>query len=118
MSNDTPIPPRSGRRAHEQRRYPRLSRPLDARWSGGSGGFSCRIADLSWGGCFIETLATPAIDEVTTVTLPVGERTVNIQGRVRYVHGGIGFAVQFDPLSRETIQVLEELLGPPRSGGA
>lgn len=96
----------------ERRRYPRLVRPLDGKYRGASGGTTCRIADISWGGCFIQTLSEPATGEQTIVTVPVGDRSIDISGRVVYVDRNIGFSVEFDPLSPEEVEALTPLLGP------
>ena len=97
----------------ERRRYQRLVRPLQATFKGGSGATACRIGDISWGGCFIQTVAAPQLHERTQVTLVAGEGTINLDGVVVYVEPGIGFAVQFDPLTPGQVQFLKDLLGDP-----
>ena len=72
--------------------------------------------DISWGGCFIETVTTPSRDEHTIVMIPVGDTKIGIGGQVLYVDRGIGFAVRFDSLTLAQIEALRSLLGdPPRS---
>jgi len=97
----------------EHRKYPRIGKPLDAVWRGASGGSSCRIADVSWGGCFVQTPAEPAIGEHTVVTTVIGGREVRLTGAVVYRERAIGFAIQFDPLAPEQIDVMKDLLGVP-----
>ena len=81
----------------ERRRSPRVATPLDGSWSGASGGSACRIADISWGGCFINTLAEPSKDERTIVTMDL--------------------ALEFDPLTLRKSKSSEPILGdPPPSG--
>ena len=97
----------------ERRRYQRLVRPIEAAFTGTSGATSCRIGDISWGGCFIQTVTAPPMHHRTEITFPVGDGTLMLPGKVVYVENGIGFAVQFDPLTPDQVQVLRELLGNP-----
>ena len=97
--------------ATERRRYPRLVRPLDGTWTGASGAANCRIADISWGGCFLQTMAEPRVGERTQVTVPVGDARVTISGTVVSLERPIGFSVQFDELSAEQVEGLTPLLG-------
>ena len=69
--------------------------------------------DISWGGCFIETVTAPSRDEHTIVTVPIGDAKIEIGGRVLYVERGMGFAVEFEPLTCETVEALKQLLGDP-----
>jgi hypothetical protein len=96
----------------ERRKYPRLVQPLDGSWTGASGASICRIGDISWGGCFINSLAEPRIGERTTVTVPVGAAIVTVAGTVVHLDKPMGFSVQFDELSTEQIEALRPLLGP------
>jgi hypothetical protein len=98
---------------YDQRQYRRLAKPLEARWRGASVGSICRIADISWGGCFVQTPAEPAIGEHTVVTATIGSREVTLAGSVVYREPPIGFAIRFDPMSAEQIDVLKEMLGEP-----
>jgi len=97
----------------ERRRYPRIAKPIDGSWSGASGAADCRIADISWGGCFINTMAAPALGERTIVTLPIGGAPVTIEGKVVSVDRPMGFAVEFDPLTPEQVDALKPMLGDP-----
>ena len=100
----------------ERRQHPRLAKPLDGTWRGASGGSPCRIADISWGGCFIQTLAEPSIGEHTVVCVPVADRTLEIAGTIVYRERAIGFAVRFDPLTADQTAALKPLLGEPPAG--
>ena len=97
----------------DRRRHPRLAQPFDASWSGASGGSACRIADISWGGCFITTLAEPSKGERAIVTISVGYATITVEGRVASVDRPMGFAVEFDPLTTDQIAALSMILGDP-----
>ena len=73
----------------------------------------CRIADIGWGGCFIEAMATPAIGEVTIVAVPVRGAIVEIQGTVRYTESAMGFSMEFERLTPDQVDALAGLLGEP-----
>ena len=102
----------------ERRQHQRLARPFDGNWEGGSGGTACRIGDLSLGGCFVETLATPTAGEETKVTINFGgDISMTFAGTVIYVEPRIGFAVKFhdlDPQTTEQIGQMLDALGPKR----
>ena len=97
----------------ENRKYPRIGKPLEATWRGASGGSVCRVADVSWGGCFVQTPAEPAIGEHTVLSIVIGGHEVTLTGSVIYRERAMGFAVQFDPLTREQIDGMKNLLGVP-----
>ena len=97
----------------EQRKYPRVSTPFDGSWSSASGGATCRIADIGWGGCFINTLAMPVAGERTVVTLKLGDVAVELRGTVVNPVRALGFAVVFDPLTAAQIDALTPVLGLP-----
>ena len=98
---------------NERRRYQRLVKPLHASFRGGSGASECRIADISWGGCFVQTVTAPQNHERTQVSFLVGSETLALEGQVVYREPGMGFALQFDPLTTEHVRVLKDLLGNP-----
>jgi hypothetical protein len=97
----------------ERRRYTRLARPLDGGWHGRSGSASCRIADIGWGGCFVDSRTAPPMNETTVVTVGDGDGSMEFAGRVVYVERGMGFAVQFDALTAHQVAALTRLLGEP-----
>lgn len=97
----------------ERRRFSRFTNPLEARWRAQSGASPCRLTDISWGGCFVQTLTEPSVGEATIVSVPVGDKTVDISGRVAYIDKGMGFAMEFDPMTVEQMEILKPLLGNP-----
>ena len=97
----------------ERRNYIRLAKPIEVHLSGAGSGSACRIADISWGGCFVQTMAIPAIGERTVISIPAGDRAVALEGTVIYQEKPIGFGMQFDPLTADQVAVLAELLGSP-----
>jgi hypothetical protein len=95
----------------ERRQHRRLARPFDGNWEGGSGGTACRIGDLSLGGCFVETLATPTAGEETKVTIKFGgDISMTFAGTVIYVEPRLGFAVKFHELDPATSEQIKQLL--------
>jgi hypothetical protein len=95
-----------------------IAKPRDATWRGAGGGSVCRIADISWGGCFVQALAQPAIRERTEIMARIGDRDITLNGSVVYVEAPFGFSIEFDPLTEEQITVMKELLGEPPASGA
>ena len=100
----------------ERRKHSRIARPLDATFQGATGNASCRVADIGWGGCFVQTLAEPDIGWRTVITPAIQGQTVDLSCAVVYRVRTMGFGVQFDPLSREQVHVLRLLLGEPPQG--
>jgi len=101
----------------DRRKHQRIARPFEGTWKGASGANKCRINDLSIGGCFVETLATPAAGEETQVTILVGsEHSMTFAGKVLYVEPKMGFAVKFHELTGDgpgqLARVLEALAIP------
>jgi hypothetical protein len=97
----------------ERRRYARLARPLDGGWHGRSGSASCRISDIGWGGCFVDSRTAPPVNDSTIISVGGADGSIEIAGRVVNVENGVGFAVQFDALNAQQIAALTRLLGEP-----
>jgi hypothetical protein len=78
----------------ERRTHPRAG-PFDGAWSGASGGSVVRISDLSEGGCFVESLIVPPLNDRVTVMLALGSADDTcVTGHVTTTEPGIGFGVQ------------------------
>jgi len=97
----------------DQRKYTRITKPLEATWRGASGGSPCRIADISWGGCFVQVMVEFAIRERTEIVTTIGDNEITLTGSVVYLERPLGFSMGFDPLTHEQIDVLKEMLGQP-----
>jgi hypothetical protein len=95
----------------ERRKARRLTVPLEGGWQGASGRQPCRIADLSTGGCFVESLTAPAVGEIVNVTisLPDGHRLEAVT-EVTYIYPSIGFGARFVNLADRDGQVLTDNL--------
>jgi hypothetical protein len=92
--------------ANDRRHHQRYPHPLDGSWSGASGTGTCRVADISVGGCFIESLAMPAVGEVAVVTVNVGDHAMSFTGEVLYVEKSMGFAVKFREIPTDQLNGL------------
>lgn len=91
----------------EQRRYPRLERPIDGRWEGASGLRHVRLTSLSLGGCFVDTIGRPSLGEPTRVDITfAGREPLALTGVVVYLDRISGFGVRFLPLTREQEEAL------------
>jgi len=99
----------------ERRQHQRYKHLLEGQWAGASGTGTCRVTDISLGGCFIQTLALPAVGEETTVTIHMGNHRLAFAGRIAYVESGMGFAVQFQNVDSEEIRQIVELLNTLQS---
>jgi len=86
----------------ERRHDARIAGPFEGHWHGGSGATEARIADLSLGGCFVETRMQPGLGEETDVTVLFADgQSITLQGRVAYTAPGIGFGIAFRPLTAD-----------------
>ena len=83
----------------ERRQEPRIPCVLEATWDGQSGRQPCRVTDLSWHGCFVQSVYAPALANEATVTVTLGGDRVGFRGRVQYVEPRMGFGVVFDTIS-------------------
>jgi Tfp pilus assembly protein PilZ len=86
-------------------------RPFEGSWRGASGANSCRISDVSLGGCFVQTLATPTAGEETHVTITFGKDvSMTFAGKVIYIEPSMGFAVKFNELDGEASDEVRRLI--------
>jgi hypothetical protein len=86
----------------ERRRHRRVPALLEVEWQGAAGKHEARTADLSPGGCFIDTIAQAAVGEVVIIRLrlPAGG-WIALRGEVTYQFPGVGFGVRFTGASAE-----------------
>lgn len=95
----------------ERRQHFRLAVPIEGSWHGASGATTCRIADISVGGCFIQSLAAPSPGESTEVTMQLGAGgPLTVRGIVVYVERGMGFAVSFQDVSPAAQAQIQRLI--------
>ena len=84
------MPANPDRRSHE-----RLKGPFDGSWDGSSGMRSCRITDLSAGGCFVDAIASPEVGTIVNVSVELDGRKFVVPATVAYIDRVQGFAVRF-----------------------
>ena len=96
----------------ERRREARVPSVLDAIWHAQSGASRCRVTDLSWHGCFVQSVALPGYDDETSLTISVGNTDVRIRGRVRYVEPLMGFGFGFSEVTDRQLDALAAVIGP------
>jgi hypothetical protein len=88
----------------DRRHHERLKGPFDGTWDGSSGMRTCRITDLSAGGCFIDAMASPEVGSDINISIELDGRTFVIPATVAYMDRIQGFAVRFND-SGETSQL-------------
>jgi hypothetical protein len=96
----------------ERRQFSRLPGPYDGSWNGASGNRDCRITDLSPGGCFIDSFATPEIGASIMVTLTFGASLFTVPARVVYLDRIQGFGVRFE--ESDHARALAYAMSPPQ----
>src|SRR4030095_5080676 len=100
-----------GRDDRRQKRQ-RIERQFDCTWLSTWGEEKTRISSLSPSGCYIASrFTTPAEGTVVaelTLALPIGRLTV--QGTVLDAMRGVGFAVRFTDLDKDTRDSLSVLI--------
>ncbi len=95
----------------ERRTDTRLEVCLDAVWDGALGNRRTRVADLSEGGCYIDSIAEVYVGEILylKIQLPNGQ-WLELQGEVAHRVSRLGFGVRFVDLSSEQSQTLRWLI--------
>ena len=93
------------RREDERRRV-----SFEAWWEGLSGRHAARVADISMGGCFIDTTGVAEVGEliVFAIRKPSGE-WLQLRGEVVSVDPNVGFSVSYTFLTDEEQQELKRL---------
>lgn len=94
----------------ERREDERARVSLEARWEGLSGRHEARVADISMGGCFIDTDGTAKLGELVVFSIkkPDGEWLM-LRGEVVSVDPHTGFSVSYTFLTDEEQQELKRL---------
>lgn len=97
--------------ADERRQHRRVPVLFEVEWQGTAGRHEARTADLSLGGCFIDTIAQAAVGEVVAVRLrlPAGG-WIELRGEVTYQFPSMGFGVRFTGASEADRKRLEWLV--------
>lgn len=95
----------------ERREDARARVSIEARWEGLSGQHNARVADLSLGGCFIDTLGKAEIGEFIAfgIKQPNGN-WLQLRGEVASVDQHAGFSVAFTYLTEDEQRALARLI--------
>ncbi len=95
----------------ERRTDNRLEVCLDAVWDGALGDRHTRIADLSAGGCYIDSIAEVYVGEFLRlkIQLPNGQ-WLELMGEVAHRVSRLGFGVRFVDLANEQLMTLQWLI--------
>ena len=96
---------------NERREDERAPVSIEARWEGLSGQHKARVADLSLGGCFIDTLGQAKIGEFIAFAIkrPDG-KWLQLRGEVVSVDPQTGFSVAFTFLTEDEQKALSRLI--------
>ncbi len=96
---------------NERREYERARVSIEARWEGLSGQHKARVADLSRGGCFIDTLGKAEISEFIAFAIkqPDG-KWLQLRGQVVSVDQQAGFSVAFTHLTEDEQNALAQFI--------
>jgi hypothetical protein len=94
----------------ERREDERARVSIEAWWEGQSGRHEARVADISMGGCFIDTQGAAEIGELVVFAIkkPTGD-WLHLRGQVVSVDPNVGFSVSYPFLTDEEQQELKRL---------
>lgn len=94
----------------ERRKYKRVVVSFEVKFFG-TQNYRARIADISLGGCYVETIAYVAVGEILTLEIETPTNYwLKLRAKVEYIHPNVGFGVSFLPLTQNEMDVLENLL--------
>jgi len=95
----------------ERRTENRLEVCLDAIWDGALGNRHTRVADLSEGGCYIDSIAEVYVGEFLYLKIQLpNDQWLELTGEVAHRVARLGFGVRFVDLSDEQLQTLRWLI--------
>jgi hypothetical protein len=98
----------------EKRTNLRFDVCLTARWQGSTTNQTSRISDLSYGGCYVDTIVRVIAGETLSLQLLLPDGSwFELQGVVAHESPGLGFGVRFVNLNERQRQQLSRLLGVP-----
>lgn len=94
----------------DRRREKRWDVCLDAVWDGKSGNYPARVADLSEGGCYVDSMSVAQVGEILDfkLQLPNGD-WLELTGEVAHQTPPLGFGIRFVNLNddrREKLRLL------------
>jgi hypothetical protein len=96
----------------ERRKHQRYPLSLELRLAAASGKHEVRLSDLSFGGCYIDSIGQVFVGEKVSFEINVPTlQWVPFGGTVTYTHAGFGFGVSFAPLNSVQEAVVAQLVG-------
>lgn len=101
----------------ERRNEERFEVCLDAVWDGKSGNYTARIADLSEGGCYVDSLSGVGVGELLKFKLKLPDGNwLELTGVVAHQTPPLGFGLRFvnlaDPELEKLRSFIAHLRGP------
>ena len=99
----------------ERREHARNPGPFEGEWAGTSGPHACRIANLSPGGCFVDSAAAPEPGAEIAVTVSFGGTRFTLPAAVVYLDAVRGFGARFLP--SDQARALAYAMGPTAPEG-
>jgi PilZ domain-containing protein len=101
----------------ERRKHPRVAVPIDGQWHAAATGHFCRVLNISLGGCFARSPATPPPEGPATMTMYFGKHgPMTVKGSVVHAEPKRGFGFQFQDLRLEVRFQLGEHLESLKTG--
>ena len=93
------------------RKHQRVSVSLEVDWQATGGVCSARMSDISFGGCYIDTIGQASVGEIVNfrVHLPTGH-WVQLRGEVAHYFLGVGVGLRFTHLTEEEQILVEQVI--------
>jgi hypothetical protein len=95
----------------EKRIHPRFEVSLTAQLPGAARGYEFRIADLSAGGCYVDTIAEVMVNEILSIRiLKPDNQWVELRGEVTHHFPRLGFGIRFINVAQAELEEIRLLL--------
>jgi PilZ domain len=96
----------------ERRRFERHVCRIDAQvtLAGDPNAMAGKVADISLGGCYIEMFSPMAVGSAVKLILGSKESSLQISGKIRTSHPGIGMGVSFTGMGEEDFEKLQRVV--------
>jgi len=97
----------------DKRVHPRFEVSLTAQLPGAARGYEFRIADLSAGGCYVDTIAEVMVGEILLIRiLKPDNQWIELSGQVTHHFPRLGFGIRFiNPNQAELEEILLSIAG-------
>jgi len=103
----------------EKRTKPRFDVCLDVRWQASAAHYNVRIADISEGGCYVDTILEATKGETLFLKIMmIDGGWIEVEGVVAHHSPRLGFGVRFVNLSYEQSKPIRALIARFRSDEA